>query len=284
MLRALGRTAIRTSNSRHRTLSISFRRLATPAMAQQTGFKQNAHKLCCPPGPIEVDDDVLLANASAAVPHTSPVFNKIMKESLEMLKEVLFTKTGQPFIVAGSGTLGWDMVASGLVEPGEHALVLNTGYFGDSFADCLETYGANVTQVKVELGAAVPPSKLADALTGKSFKVVTITHCDTSTGVLNDAKALAETVRKASPETLVVLDAVCSVGSEEIRMDDWGIDVVVSASQKGLSCPPGLSVTCASEKAIKVLENRKTKVTSYFASWARWLPSRSPSSPAGAAC
>lgn len=244
-----------------------------------SGFKQNPHKLCAVPGPVECDDPVLLANASGSVSHVSPAFVKIMGETLGMLKEVLFTKDGQPFIVAGSGTLGWDMVASNLVEPGEKALVLHSGYFADSFADCLEAYGAKVDQIKAPIGASVSASEVEQALKKTSYKIITITHCDTSTGVLARAKEVAGVVKSVSPDTLVILDAVCSVGSEEIRMDDWGIDVVVTASQKGLSVPPGLGITVASQKAIKVLEARKSPVTSYYASWKRWLPSE-PVEPA----
>ncbi|KAG8887562.1 hypothetical protein FRB98_009468 [Tulasnella sp. 332] len=123
-------------------------------------------------------------------------------------------------------------VASNLVEPGENALVLNSGYFGDSFADCLETYGAKVTQIKANIGAAPTLAEVEKALTEKKYKVITITHVDTSTGVLSDAKSITEIVKKVSPDTLVILDAVCAVGSEEIRFDDWGLDVVITASQK----------------------------------------------------
>jgi len=158
------------------------------------------------------------------------------------------------------------------VEPGEEALVLNSGYFGDSFADCLETYGAKVTQIKAHIGAAPTPAEVEKALNAKKYKVLTITHVDTSTGVLSDAKSIASVVKTVSPDTLVILDAVCAVGSEEIRFDDWGLDVVITASQKGLGCPPGLSIACASQKALKVLESRKTPVNSFYASWKRWIP------------
>jgi len=191
---------------------------------------------------------------------------------MKMLRKLLYTKDGQPFIVAGSGTLGWDMVASNLVEPGESVLVCNSGYFGDSFADCLEVYGAKVTQVKAPVGDRPTLKQIEEALSKQKFKLLTFTHVDTSTGVLADAKAIAELVKRVSPDTLVILDGVCSLASEEIRFDEWGIDVVIAASQKGLGCPPGLSVTCVSQKALKVLETRKTPVTSYFASWKRWLP------------
>jgi len=235
-------------------------------------FTQAQHSLLVIPGPIEVHDAVLLANASPSMSHTSPAFAAIFQDCLKMLRQLLYTKDGQPFIVSGSGTLGWDMVASNLVEPGEDALVLNSGYFGDSFADCLECYGAKVDQIKAPLGDRPTMAQLEEALSQKKYKVVTFTHVDTSTGVLSDAKSIGETVKRISPDTLVILDGVCSLASEEIQFDAWGIDVVIAASQKGLGCPPGLSVTCASQKALKVLENRKSPVTSFYASWKRWLP------------
>ncbi|KAG5636870.1 hypothetical protein H0H81_006592 [Sphagnurus paluster] len=136
----------------------------------------------------------------------------------------------------------------------------------------LQTYSANVDVVKAELGTAVSQPAIEEALKAKKYKVLTFTHVDTSTGVLSNAKAIAETVKRVSPDTLVVADCVCSVGSEEIRFDDWGLDVVLTASQKGLGTPPGLSIVITSQRAIKVFENRKTPVTSYYASWRKWLP------------
>ncbi|CAE6450187.1 unnamed protein product [Rhizoctonia solani] len=189
-----------------------------------------------------------------------------------MLRQVLYTREGQPFLVAGSGTLGWDMAACNLVEAGEDVLVLNSGYFGDSFADCLGVYGAKVTQIKAEIGAAVAQADIERALKQKKYKALAFTHVDTSTGVLSDAKMIGEVVKRISPETLIFLDGVCSVASEEIRMDDWGIDVIISATQKGLGTPSGLSVVCASQRALSVLKARKTPVSSYFADWNRWLP------------
>lgn len=95
-----------------------------------------------------------------------------------------------------------------------------------------------------------------------------------STGVLSDIKAIAQTVKSISPETLVVVDGVCSVGSEEIRFDEWQIDIVISGSQKGLGVPPGLSVVVASQQAIKVYKSRTTPIVSYYSNWNKWLPSK----------
>jgi len=237
-----------------------------------SSFKQEPHKLLVIPGPIEVADDVLYANAYPPVAHTSPEFIPIFGDCIRMTRELLFSKTAHIFLIAGSGTLGWDQVASNLVEPGEEVLVLNSGYFGDSFADCLKVYGAKVDEVRAEFGTAVAKEVLQEKLRKKKYKLVTITHVDTSTAVLSDAKMIAETVKEESPDTLVILDAVCSVASEEIRMDDWGVDVVLTASQKGLGCPPGLSILAVSKKATAVFESRRSPATSYYASWKKWKP------------
>ncbi|KZV85701.1 PLP-dependent transferase [Exidia glandulosa HHB12029] len=226
---------------------------------------------CRIPGPIEIADDVLYANAHHSVSHMAPDFAAAFKECLHMIRQVLFTTTAQPFLISGSGTLGWDQarhtfrVSANLVEPKDDVLVLNSGYFGDAFADCLQVYGANVDTLRAPLGAAVDIAELEAALARKQYKAVTVTHVDTSTGVLSPIKDVAQAVRKVSPNTLVVVDGVCSVASEEIRFDEWDIDVVLSASQKGIGIPPGLSIVMASERAMKVFHARSSPVTS-------WLP------------
>lgn len=241
-------------------------------------FKQAPHDLLVIPGPIEVADSVLYANAHPSMSHVSKDFIPVFGDCIRMTREVVYAgKSTQPFLISGSGTLGWDQVAANLVEDGEEALVLHSGYFGDSFADCLETYRAKVTQLKAPIGRAVSLTDLEHALLekkkeGKTYKVVTFTHVDTSTAVLSDAKGIAATVRRISPESLVVADCVCSVASEEIRFDDWDLDIVLSASQKGLGTPPGLSILIASARAMEVYKNRRTPPSSYYGSWKKWLP------------
>ncbi|KAF9564277.1 PLP-dependent transferase [Agrocybe pediades] len=266
------RLASRLSSSTITSLSRTTPSLYRRNMSAQPPFQQAPHNI---PGPIEIADEVLYANAHPSMSHVSPDFIPVFGDCIRMIREVLLTKDAQPFLISGSGTLGWDQVAANVIEPGENALVLNTGYFGDSFTDCLETYGANVTQLKAPLGGTVPFDTLEAALKEKTYKILTFTHVDTSTGVLSDAKRIAETVQRVSPNTLVVMDAVCSVASEEIRFDDWGLDVVLSATQKGLGTPPGLSVLVASKRAVGAWEERKKKGVregSYYASWGKWLP------------
>lgn len=193
-----------------------------------------------------------------------------------MLRKVFQTTdpSSQPFVISGSGTLGWDFVAANLAEPGDEVLVLHTGYFADSFADCFETYGVKATQLKAPIGSRPQLPEIEKALKEKKYKLITVTHVDTSTGVLSELKGLSELVQRVSPETLLIVDGVCSVGSENIEFDAWKLDGVVTASQKALGCPAGLSISMYSGRAIKAFQSRKTPPGSYFASMKNWLPSQ----------
>lgn len=206
--------------------------------------------------------------------HVGQPFVNAFGETLTLLRKLFQTSdpASQPFVISGSGTLGWDQVAANLLEPGEEALVLHSGYFADSFADCLETYGVKATQLKAPIGDRPQLDEVEKALREKHYHAITITHVDTSTGVLSDIKAVSELVHKVSPETLVIVDGVCSVGCEEIRFDDWGLDAVLTASQKAIGCPAGLSILMVSGRAIDRFKARKTRPTSYFGSWKNWLP------------
>jgi alanine-glyoxylate transaminase/serine-glyoxylate transaminase/serine-pyruvate transaminase len=114
--------------------------------------------------------------------HISPDFIPVLGDSIRMTRQVVCSTDGQPFLISGSGTLGWDQVSSNLIEPGEKALVLHTGYFGDSFQECLQTYGAQVTQLKAEIGGVVSETLIEEALQATDYKLVVFTHVDTSTG------------------------------------------------------------------------------------------------------
>ena len=199
-----------------------------------------------------------------------------------MLRKLVQTSdpAAQPFVLSGSGTLGWDLVAANLVEPGEDVLVLTTGYFGDGFADCLRAYGASVRVLGAPVGERPQLPEIEHALAGAGFKMLTVTHVDTSTGVLSELQRLTEMVRRVSPETLIVVDGVCSVACEEIAFDAWGLDGVLTASQKAIGCPAGLSVSVFSGRAMQALQNRKAPVAAYFASMRNWLPSELRSCPA----
>ncbi|KAF3166047.1 hypothetical protein TWF225_000883 [Orbilia oligospora] len=235
---------------------------------------QAEHPTVLIPGPIEFDDAVLQAMSTPSESHVGMPFVHVFGDTLTQLRQLFITSSpdSQPLILSGSGTLGWDVVASNIIEPGDEVLVLHTGYFGDSFSDCLATYGAKPTQLGAPIGSRPSPQEIEDALKGKKYKAVTITHTDTSTGVLSDPKEVAEVVKRVSPETLVVVDGVCSVGCEEIRFDEWGLDVVLTASQKAVGVPAGLSIMMLSGRAIEAYKSRKVPPGSYYASLKNWLP------------
>lgn len=222
------------------------------------------------PGPIEFDPAVLEKMGQPTLSHVAPAFIESFGRALEMMRKVWLCPNGQPFIVAGSGTLAMDMAAVNLIETGDNVLVVSTGYFGERYADLLKRYGANVTLLKSEVGEVIPLEKVESELSSGNYKLMTFTHVDTSTGVLVDPKPMAELAQKYN--VLSILDGVCSVAGEEVRQEEWGIDVVVTASQKAVGVPPGLALLVASEKAMETWKNRKTPVANYYSDWANWLP------------
>ncbi|KAI5300758.1 hypothetical protein KEM56_002226, partial [Ascosphaera pollenicola] len=139
---------------------------------------QAAHSTLLIPGPIEFDDAVLQSMGHYAESHVGGPFVKIFGESLTLLRKLFQSSNpnSQGFIIAGSGTLGWDIVSSNLIERGDEALVLHTGYFADSFASCLETYGVKATQLKAPIGDRPSLEQVEAAWKEKQYKIVTITH------------------------------------------------------------------------------------------------------------
>jgi alanine-glyoxylate transaminase/serine-glyoxylate transaminase/serine-pyruvate transaminase len=176
-----------------------------------------------------------------------------------MLRKLFQTSdpAAQPFVLSGSGTLGWDLVAANIIEPGEDVLVLGTGYFSDGFADCLRVYGAQVTELRAPVGTRPTLEEVETALKEKHYKAVTVTHVDTSTGVLSDLPSLSELVRRVSPDTLFIVDGVCSVACEEIDFD----------------------ASMFSARAMHAFRTRQSPPKAYFASMANWTPSTSHLSP-----
>eukprot|EP01116_Phalansterium_solitarium_P017844 TRINITY_DN4512_c0_g1_i1.p1 TRINITY_DN4512_c0_g1~~TRINITY_DN4512_c0_g1_i1.p1 ORF type:complete len:442 (-),score=132.85 TRINITY_DN4512_c0_g1_i1:151-1476(-) len=243
-----------------------------------------ARPLLMIPGPIEFTPDVLNVMAQPTISHVDPVFMEEFGTALENLRKVVLTKDGQPFVLSGSGVLTWDVAVCNLLERGEKALLINTGYFGDRLGECMTQYGVDVKILRPAVIGDVPTlASIESALSADKFKVVTITQVDTSTGVLADVRAIAELVRRVSPDTLIVVDGVCSVGAEELRFDDWGIDAALTASQKAIGVPPGLALLVVSQRALAVVKSRTTPVMNYYGDLTRWLPimrayeARSPS-------
>ena len=222
------------------------------------------------PGPIEFEPEVLSALGAPTSSHVAPSFIAVFGQALERLRQVVLCSEGQPFVLAGSGTLAMDTAGANLVEPGDKVLVVNTGYFGDRFGALLERYGAQVTHVRAPVGGCPDPQAVEAALRQGGYKLMTITHVDTSTGVLADVRTFAALARQFG--VLTVVDGVCSVAGEEVRMSEWGLDLVLTASQKAVGVPPGLALVVAGPRAMDAFRRRKTPVASYYADWTNWLP------------
>lgn len=222
------------------------------------------------PGPIEFEPAVLQALGAPTASHAAPNFIEVFGQAIEGMREVWLSPAGQPFIIAGSGTLAMDIPAANLIEPGDKALVISTGYFGDRYEELLKRCGAEVTKLSAPLGGVVEKETITNTLEQGNYKLMTFTHVDTSTAVKVDAKEMGELGQKYG--VLTILDGVCSVAGEEIRQDEWGIDVVLTASQKAIGVPPGLALLVASPKAIKTWQERKSPVGNYYADWKNWLP------------
>ncbi len=227
-------------------------------------------KLLMIPGPIEFEPDVLQAMGMATTSHVASDFIEVFGNSLELMREVWKSPKGQPFIVAGTGTLAMDMAAANLIEQGDRVLVISTGYFGQRFKDILDRYGADTTILEAPVGEVVNLEAIEHELQTKQYKALTLTHVDTSTGILVDPEPIAKLAQKYN--TLSILDGVCSVAGEEIKQDEWGLDVVLTGSQKAIGVPPGLALLIASQKAMEVWKNRKAPVQNYYADWNNWLP------------
>jgi len=228
-------------------------------------------KLLMIPGPIEFTPDVLQAMGMPTTSHVAPNFIEVFGQALERLRQVFLCPSGQPFIIAGSGTLAMDIAAANLIEPGDKALVVNTGYFSNRFATILERYGAAVTEVHAAaIGDAPGPEEVETILKKNRYKLMTITHVDTSTAVAADVKALAALGREYG--ALVVVDGVCSVAGEEMRQEEWGVDLALTASQKAIGVPPGLALVVAGPRAMDAFRKRRATVGNYYADWTNWLP------------
>jgi aspartate aminotransferase-like enzyme len=188
--------------------------------------------------------------------HRSDDFEPVVASVREDLKW-LFQTTQDVMIVASSGTGGMEGAVSNFLSPGDRAITINGGKFGERWTKLCQSYGVQTEEIKVEWGRAVKPEQVAQLLKkDPSIKAVFVQASESSTGVAHDVKALGEVVRNY-PETLLVVDAVSAMGVFDLKTDGWGLDVVVTGSQKALMLPPGLAFVSVSEKAWRQLEKAK---------------------------
>ncbi|QRK13648.1 alanine--glyoxylate aminotransferase family protein [Archangium violaceum] len=222
------------------------------------------------PGPVEFDPEVMRALGAKTASHVAPEFISVFGRALKRLREVCLAPSAQPFVVSGSGTLAMELAVANLVEPGDRALVVNTGYFSDRMATLLERHGAEVSQARCEPGEAPEVEAVERMLADGRFKVMTVTHVDTSTGVLAPVEALVRAANRHG--VLSVVDGVCATAGETFHQDAWGADVYLTASQKAIGVPPGLALLTVSPRAMAAWRARRTPVRSLYADFSEWLP------------
>jgi aspartate aminotransferase-like enzyme len=219
------------------------------------------------PGPTPVPPAVLLAMAEPIVHHRGSDFRKAFVQCEERLREVYRT-TSDVLIFAASGTGAMESAVTNLVAGGERMVVHSAGNFGERWAKIGAAYGCDVAHLKEEWGATPDPARLAAELDANPARAVYLTHSETSTGVVADIEALSAVAKERG--ALVVVDAISSLGAVALETDAWGLDAVVSGSQKALMCPPGLATVSVSDAAYAAAEEPGRTPSYYF----NWLSAR----------
>jgi len=219
-------------------------------------------RLLLGPGPSPVPQRVLQAMASPVLGHLDPAFLEVMDETMDLLRKAFRTTNSLTIPISGTGSAGMEAGVMNLLEPGDRIVVAVAGYFGERIAEMARRVGAEVVTVPTEWGRPVDPRAVEDAVQLRPTRVLAAIHVETSTGVLQPLPPLAEIARAHG--ALLFVDAVTSLGGVELRVDDWGVDLCYSGSQKCLNAPPGLAPITAGERVRARLASRRTKVPSWY--------------------
>lgn len=214
------------------------------------------------PGPSDVHPRVLKAMATPLIGHLDPQFIQIMDEVMEMTRELFQTNNQVTSVMSGTGSAGMETCFVNLLEPGDTVIVCVNGVFGERMCDIAGRCGAKLIRVDAPWGEPVDPDKVREALRNCRPKLLAIVHAETSTGVLQPLEEISRMVHEAG--ALIVADTVTSLAGTEVKVDEWGLDAVYSGTQKCISAPPGLSPVSFSNRALEVMDNRKTKVQSWY--------------------
>ena len=213
------------------------------------------------PGPAAVPERVRLALAQPVLSHRGPEFRALLKETTTQLRSVF--GTGRDILTFGaSGTGAMEAALANVLSPGDALLVLMNGQFSERFALIGKGMGASVDRLEVPWGEAPDPADVARRVQARRYRAVICVHNESATGVVADVAAIGAALRET--ETLLIVDSVSGVGGIEMRMDLWGIDILVAASQKALMCPPGLAFVAASDKAMRVITSATGVPRFYF--------------------
>ena len=208
------------------------------------------------PGPVDVDDEVLQAQAQPMLPHRSKEFEDIFRRASEKAQKLFYTQS-RVLLSASSGTGLQEAAVRNLVN--KKVLSCVNGAFADRWYEVALSNGKEAEKLEFDWDEPVSPKRVADVVKNNSFEAITIVHNETSTGLQNPVKEVAEAVRAVAPDILILVDAVSSLSGAKIETDAWGLDMVLTSSQKALALPPGLALAAVSNRALekaKSVQNR----------------------------
>ena len=214
------------------------------------------------PGPTNVPDRVQRAMVVAMEDHRSSKFPELSSSVLEDLKKVYRTEQGQVFIFPSSGTGAWEAALTNTLSPGDRLLAARFGHFTYLWIDMAERLGFDVEVLEVDWGEGMPLERVEEVLradTGREIRGILACHNETATGVTSDIAGLREVMDGCGHPAMLFVDAISSLGSIEFHMDEWGVDLAVSGSQKGLMLPAGLGILAASPKALRSMQSATSR-------------------------
>ena len=214
------------------------------------------------PGPSEIHPAVYRALGSPVIGHLDPAYLEVIERVAELLRPLFGTQNRLTNATPGTGTSGMEACVANLVGPGDSVLCCIHGYFGDRIRQMCERQEAGVTCIEEEWGKPSDPEKVEAAFKQNDYKVITVVHAETSTGVQQPMDDIARLTRQHG--AMLLLDTVTSLGGVEVKVDEWGVDAAYSCSQKCIGCPPGLSPVTFSERALEALKVRTTPVRSWY--------------------
>jgi alanine-glyoxylate transaminase/serine-glyoxylate transaminase/serine-pyruvate transaminase len=218
------------------------------------------------PGPTNIPDRVLRAMHIAMEDHRSSDFPKLTKPLYEGLKQVFKTEDGDVVILPSSGTGAWECALTNTCSPGDKMLAARFGQFSHLWIELARRHGLEVIVQEEEWGTGANPERIAEALRADkahTIKGVMVVHNETATGVTSGVAAVRRAIDAARHPALLYVDGVSSIGSIDFRMDEWGVDLAITGSQKGLMLPAGLGIVCASQKGVAAMADAKCR-RSYF--------------------
>jgi aspartate aminotransferase-like enzyme len=220
-------------------------------------------KLIMLPGPTQVPERILKAMSRPMINHRGAEFEKLYAEVAEGLKYLFQTQKSDVYPLTASGTGGVECAALNIVEKGDKVVIPTNGEFGERLAESFEKAGAVLVNPKFEVGSPIDPKTLEKTLeSNEDTKMVAFVYNETSCGIRNPAEELVKIAKEH--QVLVIVDAISNLGGDTLPMDKWGVDAVVTGSQKCLACPPGLSFISLSENCWSKVDNKKEKETVYF--------------------